>query len=89
MAKTHIKYYKTAPKHPYWLNDGRIEKVTGTNGINHYEFINIETNKKSGAFIRGYRLFKGYKKATEDDWNKALANISTIRENRKVKIKQQ
>lgn len=70
-----VKYYKTAPKHPYWFNNGFIEKVTGKNGINLCNYINIETNEKSGAMIRGYRLFKGYKKATEDEWNKALANV--------------
>jgi len=75
MGKEHVKYYKTAPKHPYWFNDGFIDKVTGNGGININETINLKTHKKSGAMIRGYRLFKGYKKATEDDWNKALANV--------------
>jgi len=75
MKKKHIKYYKTAPKHPYWFNDGSINKVTGTSGINSFETINLKTHKTSCAIIIGYRLFKGYKKATEDDWNKALANV--------------
>ena len=75
MEKEHVKYYKTAPKHPYWFNDGNIERVKGNGGINICECINLTTKKKTGAMIRGYRLFRGYKKATELEWKSALANV--------------
>jgi len=71
----HVKYYKTCPKHPYWFNGGRIEFVRGSNGTNNFQWIDLTTNVKGCCIIIGYRLFKGYKKATEQDWNEALKNV--------------
>lgn len=70
---TKDKYYKSCPKHHFWINDGNIEKITPlSRGLNHWESIDLDTHKRTGAYIHGYLLKSGAKKAAEDDFKSAL-----------------
>jgi len=69
------KYYKTRPKHQFWINDGNIEKITAVGkDLNHWESINIESKKRTGAYVYGYMLKAGAKHTTEKEFKCALAN---------------
>jgi hypothetical protein len=74
--KNKTKSYKNNPKHLFWFNDGCVEKIRPIGGgLNLYESVNLKTYKRSGAFIRGYLLQAGATKASEADFESALANV--------------
>ena len=77
MEKIIKKRYKKRPAHPFWFNDNRIEKITAMGNKtdwNLYESVLLDTNKKESCIIVGYSLFKGYKKATKEEFEAAFLN---------------
>lgn len=72
------KQFRTRPRHQYWFNGEYIEKVTAvTNSYssNKYETISLKTNEFESSIIIGYILQPDAKKATKEDYERALANV--------------